>query len=134
MPTYTYACDSCGHGPEDRLVPMASRAAQFCPKCGLRMGRRIGAPAVRTRPPKDGGPDRFGTVPEPRVRVALVHDRDLELHRHGPTGLEDGAPVIRDGRQEAMYALFDRTAARLTFVRVAYDHVAAARAIRAPVA
>ncbi len=59
MPTYTYVCDSCGHGPEDRLVPMATRAAQFCPECGLRMGRRIGAPAVRTRPPKDGGPDRF---------------------------------------------------------------------------
>jgi hypothetical protein len=37
----------------------------------------------------------------------------------------------RDGRQEAMYALFDRDAARLTFARVAYDHAAAAAAIRA---
>ncbi len=36
----------------------------------------------------------------------------------------------RDGRPEAMYALFDRSAARLTFVRVDYDHIAAARAIR----
>ena len=59
MPTYTYVCDTCGHGPEDRLVPMAKRAAQFCPQCRRRMARQIGAPSVRTRPPKDGGPDRF---------------------------------------------------------------------------
>ncbi len=37
----------------------------------------------------------------------------------------------RDGRTEAMYAMFDRDAARLTFVRVPYDHHAAASAIRA---
>lgn len=36
----------------------------------------------------------------------------------------------RDGRTEAMYALFDRDALRLTFVRVAYDFAAAAAAIR----
>lgn len=36
----------------------------------------------------------------------------------------------RDGRSEAMYAIFDRPAARLTFVRVAYDVAAAAAAIR----
>jgi putative FmdB family regulatory protein len=59
MPTYTYVCGYCGHGPEDRLVPIAKRAEQRCSKCGQRMRRRISAPAVRTRPPKDGGPDRF---------------------------------------------------------------------------
>ena len=37
----------------------------------------------------------------------------------------------RDGRAEAMYALFDRATSALTFVRVAYDHSAAAAAIRA---
>ena len=37
----------------------------------------------------------------------------------------------RDGRAEAMYALFDRDASQLTFVRVPYDHSAAAAAIRA---
>jgi len=37
----------------------------------------------------------------------------------------------RDGRSDAMYALFDRAAARLCFVRVAYDVAAAAAAIRA---
>jgi diadenosine tetraphosphatase ApaH/serine/threonine PP2A family protein phosphatase len=37
----------------------------------------------------------------------------------------------RDGRSEAMYALFDTDALALTFLRVPYDHAAAARAIRA---
>lgn len=37
----------------------------------------------------------------------------------------------RDGSPLAMYALFDATRAELTFHRVAYDHLAAAAAIRA---
>ena len=37
----------------------------------------------------------------------------------------------RDGRSEAMYALFDTVALQLTFMRVPYDHLAAAQAIRA---
>lgn len=36
----------------------------------------------------------------------------------------------RDGRTEAMYAVFDPDAAQLTFHRVPYDHAAAAAAIR----
>jgi diadenosine tetraphosphatase ApaH/serine/threonine PP2A family protein phosphatase len=36
----------------------------------------------------------------------------------------------RDARSEAMYALFDAGALQLTFVRVPYDHQAAAQAIR----
>ena len=36
----------------------------------------------------------------------------------------------RDGNPRAMYAVFDNTAAKLTFHRVAYDHRAAARAVR----
>jgi diadenosine tetraphosphatase ApaH/serine/threonine PP2A family protein phosphatase len=36
----------------------------------------------------------------------------------------------RDGTPRAMYALFDSTAAKLTFHRVPYDHRAAARAVR----
>jgi diadenosine tetraphosphatase ApaH/serine/threonine PP2A family protein phosphatase len=35
----------------------------------------------------------------------------------------------RDGRREAMYAIFDKAAPQVTFVRVPYDHEAAARAI-----
>ncbi len=37
----------------------------------------------------------------------------------------------RDGRSDAMYALFDTGALTLTFLRVPYDHAAAARAVRA---
>lgn len=37
----------------------------------------------------------------------------------------------RDGRSEAMYAMFDSESFQLTFLRVPYDHEAAARAIRA---
>ncbi len=36
----------------------------------------------------------------------------------------------RDGHPRAMYALFDDAAAKLTFHRIAYDHRAAARAVR----
>jgi diadenosine tetraphosphatase ApaH/serine/threonine PP2A family protein phosphatase len=36
----------------------------------------------------------------------------------------------RDGNSDAMYALFDSDALHLTFMRVAYDHAAAAAAIR----
>jgi diadenosine tetraphosphatase ApaH/serine/threonine PP2A family protein phosphatase len=36
----------------------------------------------------------------------------------------------RDGRRDAMYALFDSASMRLLFVRVPYDHEAAAQAIR----
>jgi diadenosine tetraphosphatase ApaH/serine/threonine PP2A family protein phosphatase len=37
----------------------------------------------------------------------------------------------RDGDPRAMYALFDVAQARLSFHRIAYDHTAAAAAIRA---
>jgi diadenosine tetraphosphatase ApaH/serine/threonine PP2A family protein phosphatase len=37
----------------------------------------------------------------------------------------------RDGRTEAMYAIFDTSSLQVTFVRVPYDHEAAARAIGA---
>jgi diadenosine tetraphosphatase ApaH/serine/threonine PP2A family protein phosphatase len=36
----------------------------------------------------------------------------------------------RDGNPRAMYAIYDETQAQLTFVRVPYDHQAAAVAIR----
>ena len=36
----------------------------------------------------------------------------------------------RDGNPRAMYAVFDSTAAKLTFHRVAYDHRAAAQGVR----
>lgn len=50
-------------------------------------------------------------------------------HRHWIATIGSvGQP--RDGNPRAMYALFDSSAAKLTFHRVAYDHAAAARAVR----
>ena len=50
-------------------------------------------------------------------------------HRHWIATIGSvGQP--RDGNPKAMYAVFDDTACRLTFHRVGYDHLAAARAVR----
>jgi len=50
-------------------------------------------------------------------------------HRHWIATIGSvGQP--RDGSPKAMYAVFDDSACRLTFHRVGYDHLAAARAVR----
>lgn len=62
---------------------------------------------------------------EPTAGVALPVPR----HRHWLATVGSvGQP--RDGNPQAMYALFDAGSAQLTFHRVAYDHMAAAAAIR----
>ena len=70
------------------------------------------------------GRDLLPFMPTPDVPIPLPPHR-----RWVATIGSVGQP--RDGRTEAMYALFDRDASRLTFVRVPYDHSAAAAAIRA---
>jgi diadenosine tetraphosphatase ApaH/serine/threonine PP2A family protein phosphatase len=61
----------------------------------------------------------------PTAGVAVPTPR----HRHWIATVGSvGQP--RDGNPKAMYALFDTTAAQLSFQRVAYDHHAAAAAIR----
>jgi diadenosine tetraphosphatase ApaH/serine/threonine PP2A family protein phosphatase len=63
---------------------------------------------------------------EPTAGVAVA----TPAHRHWIATVGSvGQP--RDGRTEAMYALFDTQALQLTFHRVAYDHLAAASSIRA---
>lgn len=62
--------------------------------------------------------------PTPNVPIPLSRHR-----RWLATVGSVGQP--RDGRNEAMYALFDTATLQLTFVRVPYDHAAAAREIRA---
>jgi diadenosine tetraphosphatase ApaH/serine/threonine PP2A family protein phosphatase len=63
---------------------------------------------------------------EPTAGVAVPVPRHRRwLATVGSTGQP------RDGRSDAMYALFDSDAFTLTFMRVPYDHAAAARAIRA---
>jgi diadenosine tetraphosphatase ApaH/serine/threonine PP2A family protein phosphatase len=70
----------------------------------------------------DGQPMAFSPVPE--VPVPLAAHRTW-LAVVGSVGQP------RDGDPRAMYALFDVTQARLSFHRIAYDHTAAAAAIRA---
>ena len=53
----------------------------------------------------------------------------MPAHRHWIATVGSvGQP--RDGQPSAMYAMFDLSHARLTFHRVAYDHMAAAAAVR----
>ena len=70
------------------------------------------------------GHDLLQFIPTPDVPIPLPPHR-----RWVATVGSVGQP--RDGRAEAMYTLFDRDASTLTFVRVPYDHSAAAAAIRA---
>ena len=62
---------------------------------------------------------------EPTAGVAIPTPK----HRHWIATVGSvGQP--RDGNTKAMYAVFDDVACRLTFHRVGYDHLAAARAVR----
>ncbi len=70
------------------------------------------------------GQDLLQFMPTPGVPIPVSSHR-----RWVATIGSVGQP--RDGRAEAMYAMFDRDASALTFVRVPYDHSAAAAAIRA---
>jgi diadenosine tetraphosphatase ApaH/serine/threonine PP2A family protein phosphatase len=69
------------------------------------------------------GRDAMAFEPTPGIAVPLPRHR-----RWLATVGSVGQP--RDGRPDAMYALFDSASMRLLFVRVPYDHEAAAQAIR----
>lgn len=73
---------------------------------------------------EERGRDLRQFMPTPDVPVPLSSDR-----RWVATIGSVGQP--RDGYAEAMYAMFDRDTSALRFVRVPYDHSAAAAAIRA---
>lgn len=70
------------------------------------------------------GRDLMPFKPTPGVAIPLSRPR----HWIATIG-SVGQP--RDGNQRAMYAVFDTAQSRLAFFRIAYDHVAAAAAIRA---
>jgi len=40
MPTYSYACDACGHR-FDRFQPITEKPVRKCPKCGRLKARRL---------------------------------------------------------------------------------------------
>lgn len=73
---------------------------------------------------RGSGHDLMPFTPTPGVAVPLPRQRPCVA-----TVGSVGQP--RDGDPRAMYALYDLGAGRLTFHRVAYDHAAAAAAIRA---
>lgn len=59
MPTYDYACASCGHAFE-AFEPMSAEGRRECPKCGKEARRRLGRGAGAyvkggTAPPPPGG-------------------------------------------------------------------------------
>ena len=70
----------------------------------------------------DGHPMAFAPVPDVPV--------PLGAHRNW-LAIVGSVGQPRDGDPRAMYALFDVAQARLSFHRIAYDHIAAAAAIRA---
>lgn len=100
----------------------------------------------------DAARSLMGTTPASHVLVGHVHHQTLYYRGNGrdlmPFAPTAGVAVPlprqracvatvgsvgqpRDGDPRAMYALYDLGAGRLTFHRVAYDHAAAAAAIRA---
>jgi diadenosine tetraphosphatase ApaH/serine/threonine PP2A family protein phosphatase len=70
------------------------------------------------------GRDLMGFVPTPGVPIPTPRHRSW-IATVGSVGQP------RDGRTEAMYAVFDTAAMQLTFYRVPYDHNAEAASIRA---
>ncbi len=73
---------------------------------------------------RGAGTDLMKFVPQPGVAVPVPRHRQW-LATIGSVGQP------RDGKPQAMYALFDGERAQLTFHRVPYDYQAAAAAIRA---
>ena len=73
---------------------------------------------------RGAGQTLMAFAPTPGVSVATPRHR-----RWIATVGSVGQP--RDGNPQAMYALFDTAALKLTFHRVPYDHLAAARSVRA---
>lgn len=71
---------------------------------------------------RDGRPQAF--APAPGIPIPLTAHRQW-------LGVVGSVGQPRDGDPRAMYALLDLAHARLVFHRVAYDHTAAAAAIRA---
>ena len=80
MPTYAYACTSCGH-QFDAVQSFSDDALSVCPECGG---------ALR----KDRAADRTGVDRDAIARARKIADRlgrfdHMEQHRAGPGGRAD---------------------------------------------
>jgi diadenosine tetraphosphatase ApaH/serine/threonine PP2A family protein phosphatase len=105
---------------DERLATLSLDAASRLPQVRHVFGGHVHLQTLYYRG-SDGALMKFS----PLAEVAIP----LPTHRHWLATLGSvGQP--RDGNPQAMYAIFDTSRMQLTFHRVAYDHLAAAQAIR----
>jgi diadenosine tetraphosphatase ApaH/serine/threonine PP2A family protein phosphatase len=105
---------------DQRVAAISLDAASTVPQVRYVFGGHVHMQSLYYRG-TDGALMKF----EPTAEVAVP----VSAHRHWLATIGSvGQP--RDGNPKAMYAMFDTELARLTFHRVAYDHQAAATAIR----
>jgi diadenosine tetraphosphatase ApaH/serine/threonine PP2A family protein phosphatase len=105
---------------DERLATLSLDAACRAPQVRHVFGGHVHLQTLYYRG-ADGALMKFSPVPEVPIPVPT--------HRYWLATLGSvGQP--RDGKPQAMYAVFDDARMQLTFHRVAYDHLAAAQAIR----
>ncbi len=105
---------------DERLAALSLDAACVNPEVRYVFGGHVHHPSLYYR-----GTGRQLMAFKPTAGVAIP----VPPHRRWIATVGSvGQP--RDGNPRAMYALFDSTAGQLTFHRVAYDHMAAARCVR----
>jgi diadenosine tetraphosphatase ApaH/serine/threonine PP2A family protein phosphatase len=105
---------------DERLAALSLDAACASPDVRYVFGGHVHHPSLYYR-----GTGRQLMAFKPTAGVAIP----VPSHRRWIATVGSvGQP--RDGNPRAMYALFDSSAAQLTFHRVAYDHMAAARSVR----
>jgi len=105
---------------DERLAALSLDAACVNPEVRYVFGGHVHHPSLYYR-----GTGRQLMAFKPTAGVAIP----VPAHRRWIATVGSvGQP--RDGNPRAMYALFDSTAGQLTFHRVAYDHMAAARCVR----
>jgi len=105
---------------DERLAALSLDAACANPEVRYVFGGHVHHPSLYYR-----GTGRQLMAFKPTAGVAIP----VPSHRRWIATVGSvGQP--RDGNPRAMYALFDSAASKLTFHRVAYDHMAAARCVR----
>jgi diadenosine tetraphosphatase ApaH/serine/threonine PP2A family protein phosphatase len=105
---------------DERIAALSLDAACVNPEVRYVFGGHVHHPSLYYR-----GTGRQLMAFKPTAGVAIP----VPAHRRWIATVGSvGQP--RDGNPRAMYALFDSTAGQLTFHRVAYDHMAAARCVR----
>jgi predicted phosphodiesterase len=148
--------DPCAAGSRAPGLPGVAAADGDRGRCAAGACQRARSAAVGVRgPPGDGAPlpggcgGTVGAAPRvlrPRARAAALlpgrgrqadgvqprAGRAVPLAAHRSwLALVGSVGQPRDGDPRAMYALLDAAQARLSFHRIAYDHVGAAAAVRA---